>query len=81
MAVLAAWLDAFFEQHKGARRLTLLWIIALVTWATLIVFTSLEQITAPVAAAYGSLVGLVTVVTGLYVNLRAQDDRSKRDAD
>ena len=68
-------LDAFFERHKGARRLALLWAMALITYATHAVFSNLGAVTAPVASAYGIVVGLLSAVIGLYTALRAQDDR------
>ena len=69
------WLDSFFEQHKGARRLALLWAMALITYATHAVFSDLGAVTAPVASAYGVVVGLLSAVIGFYQYLRAQDDR------
>ena len=69
-------LDSFFEKHKGARRLSLLWAMSLITYATHAMFSDISAITAPSAAAYGTVTGLLSVVVvGLYQWSRAQDDQ------
>ena len=67
-------LDSFFEQHKGARRLALLWAMALITYATHAVFSGLSAVTAPVASAYGVVVGLLSAVIAFYQWSRAKDE-------
>ena len=77
--MIARTLDAFFERHKGARRLALLWAMALITYATHAVFSDLGAVTAPVASTYGIVVGLLSAVIAFYQWSRAQDDLACRD--
>lgn len=68
-------LDSFFERHKGARRIALVWALALITYVTHAVFSDLGAVTAPVASAYGITVGVLSAVIGFYQWSRAQDER------
>lgn len=73
-------LDAFFERHKGARRLALVWALILITYATHQMFSDVAAITAPSATAYATLTGLLSAVIGFYQWSRAKDDeRCSRD--
>ena len=67
-------LDSFFEKHKGARRLALLWALALITYATHQVFGDINQITAPAAGAYATVTGLLSAVVAFYQWSRSKDD-------
>lgn len=69
------WLDAFFEKHKGARRIALLWAMALITYATHSLFADVTAITAPAVSAYGIVTGLLTAVIGFYQYSRGLDDK------
>jgi predicted metal-binding membrane protein len=74
---LSRWLDAFFERHKGARRIALLWAMALITYATHQLFADVTAINQPAVAAYGIVTGLLTAVIGFYQWNRARDEDVK----
>ena len=68
------WLDSFFERHKGARRLLLLWAMVLITYATHAMFSDVTQITGPSVTAYATVTGLLSAVVGFYQWSRARDE-------
>lgn len=74
-------LDRFFNQHKGMRRLLLVWVCWLITVVVLRVtdIEALPHVTAPVATVVTAVLGLLTVVIGLYQTTRAKEDRDVRD--
>lgn len=65
------WLD----RYRVIRRLAIGWVMWLITFSTLQVFTNLEMVTAAVAAAYATVVGLLSLVLGLYFRDRFQEDK------
>jgi hypothetical protein len=70
-------LHELFEEYKIVRRILVLWAIVTITWTTVLIFTNLALITAPVAAAYGTNVGLLTTVIAFYQWSRERDARGK----
>ena len=48
------------------------WSMGLITYTTLVVYTGSIEITGPLAAIYGSTVGILSVVTG-YIQKRMSD--------
>jgi len=73
-------INEFVEKKKGVRRLALGWAVALITFASLVLYTSLDQITPAVASVYGITVGILGTVVGIYFRDRHDDDRhSRRD--
>lgn len=61
LKTLAAWIECAIEEHKAVSRLTLAWIVCLITWATFKHFAD-----GGTPAAYASLAGLLTVAVGFY---------------
>lgn len=68
------WLDSLFEKHKGARRLTLLWAIIIITIVTMKVFDDLTLITPAVVSAFGLVVGILATVIAFYQWMRHKDE-------
>lgn len=60
------WFVRLLENHKLVRRLLVLWACLLITVVTFVVFRDLAQVTAPVAAAYSTVVGILSCVLGFY---------------
>ena len=52
--------------------LLMLWSMGLITYTTVVVYTGNIEISAPLAAIYGSTVGILSVVTG-YIQKRMSD--------
>lgn len=73
-------LDALFERHKLVRRAALVWACWLISVVVLRVTETeaLPHITGPVATVVGAVIGILTVVVGLYQWLRARDDAAAR---
>lgn len=67
-----SWLD----RYKVFRRLALIWALWLITHATLKCFDNIEHITTPVAACLATVVGILTVVVGLYQGSRHKEDKA-----
>lgn len=63
------------RDHKAIRRIVLAIILALMTWVILQVFDDVTKITAPVAAALSTVVGLLSVPIGFYFRDRAEEDK------
>lgn len=61
------------REHKAIRRGTLLWVLYLVTHATIKVFQNPIAITTPEAAAYATVTALLGVAIGFYNASRNQD--------
>ena len=74
------WIESLFEEHKLVRRLMVLWAIILITIIVLATFDDLSLVTASVAAALASVVGMLSVVIGFYIQSRKLDDERKHDA-
>jgi nicotinamide riboside transporter PnuC len=66
----------FFEKHKGARRLTLLWAILLITQTVTSPPEYIAHATAPGAAIITAVIGILVTVIGFYQWSRAQDDKN-----
>lgn len=71
-------IDEFLEKKKGVRRLALGWAVALITFATGVLYLSLDQITPAVASVYGITVGILGTVVGIYFKDRHDDDVNSR---
>lgn len=68
------WLD----RYKVIRRFTLFWVIVLISFATYMVYSQLELITAAVVTLYGTTTGLLGVVLGYYFKRRFEEDNSDK---
>lgn len=68
-------INEFVEKKKGVRRLALGWAVALITFASVVLYTSLDQITPAVATVYGITVGILGTIVGVYFRDRHEDDR------
>lgn len=66
-------IDNFFNKHRGARRLLLLWAVGLITYATHALFSDISAITAPAKDAYIVVTGLLTIVLAQYQHHRGKD--------
>lgn len=71
-------INEFLEKKKGVRRLALGWAVALITFATGVLYLSLDQITPAVASVYGITVGILGTVVGIYFKDRHDDDVNSR---
>lgn len=70
------WLD----RYRVIRRLAIGWVMWLITYATLQVFAHPETLSGGAAAAYATVVGMLSVVLGVYFHDRFQEDkRGKHD--
>lgn len=70
---LGDWIDRLFNKHKAVRRGLVVWAVWLITVVTLLVFSDLDKLTAPVATALATITALLTVVVGLYQWSRNKD--------
>jgi len=70
---VSLWLTRLFEQYKLVRRLTVMGVFFMIMFVSMILFTNLSNITTPVAAAYGTLCGLLAVVFKFYGDSRDKD--------
>lgn len=68
------WID----RYKVVRRISLAWIVGLITHSTLVIYGNLEAITAAVATVYGITTGLLSVIWGKYFFDRAREDHDKQ---
>lgn len=68
-----------FPNNKFFRRLTLVWVIWLITVVVLLTWLRTPNIPAGTAAALATVVGILTVVIGFYQTSRNKED--KRNAD
>lgn len=75
MTRFGKWIEALFEEHKFVRRTAVLWALLLITFVTYVTFSQLPLLTASVAAALGSVVGILSVVIGFYIKSRQLDDQ------
>jgi zinc transporter ZupT len=57
-----------------------IWAMVLITIIVLATFDDLSLVTASVAAALSSVVGILSVVIGFYIQSRKLDDERKKDA-
>jgi uncharacterized membrane protein len=81
LGVLGRVLDALFEKHKFVRRTLVFWSVALITWATLQMFTDITLINEASATAYTVLVGVLGVVLGFYQWMREKDNEFSKETD
>lgn len=65
------------EEHKFFRRLSLVWCLIIVTYATIAVFSDLCSLTPSGAAAYATVAGLLSVVIGFYTHARSRDSKAE----
>ena len=65
------------ERYKVIRRLTLLWVLALVSYATMKVFG--EKVVA--TEEYLGLLGLLTIATGFYTTWRGKHELKDKHHD
>ena len=73
LETVVGWLDRLFNQHKLVRRIGVIGVFALIAFATIVIFSSLGDISMPVASAYGTLCALLAVVFKFYADSRAGD--------
>lgn len=66
-------LDAFFNKHKGARRLLLLWAMCLISWVVVHVVSKVTEINGHVAAIVIAVIGILATVIGFYQWSRSND--------
>lgn len=69
------WISDLFEKHKLVRRALLVWICWLITVIVLWVLGNPAAVTDPVSRFFIAVVGLFTVVAGLYQYLRGREDK------
>ena len=81
MTKFGEWVECLFEEHKFVRRLLALWAVAMITFVLAVVFKDLTLITASVAAAVSTVVGILSVVINFYIRSRELDDKRKDDGD
>ena len=70
---VSEWLTRLFEEYKLVRRLTIMGVFFMIMFVSLVLFTNLPGVTTPVAAAYGTLCGLLAVVFKFYGDSRDKD--------
>ena len=75
MKKLGEWVECLFEEHKFVRRLLVLWAVCLISFIVVVAFKDLTVITASVAAAVSTVVGLLSVVINFYLRSRELDDK------
>jgi hypothetical protein len=73
------WVESLFEEHKLVRRLVVLWAVGLITFVIYVTFSDLTLLTASVAAAVGTVVGILSVVINFYTRSRELDDVLDRE--
>lgn len=76
MMGLGPRIERLFNRHRLVRRLALLWACWLIT-VTVMRVTAIEAlplVTAPVASVVAAVIGLLSVVIGLYQWSRHKDD-------
>lgn len=71
------FINDLFIKHKFVRRTLVVWSVLLITWVVSVAFTNLDKLTAPVAAALGSVTAMLTVVIGFYQWSRGRDGDSE----
>lgn len=69
------WLCRLANEQKLFRRAALVWACTLITWTVYRTFTAAPVITAGTATALATVVGILTVVVGLYQAQRGREDR------
>ena len=79
MKRIGEWIESLFEEHKLVRRLVVLWALGLITFVICVTFSDLTLLTASVAAAVGTVVGILSVVINFYIRSRELDDIRKDD--
>ena len=65
----------WLNQRLLFRRAALVWACTLITWTVYRVFVYAPAITAGTATALGAVIGVLTVVVGLYQSQRSREDR------
>lgn len=73
--VPAAVVSNIVENHKGVRRLLVVWAAALISWVSWMVFKNPKTITTDEAVAYATNVGILATVLGLYQLGRGREER------
>lgn len=75
------WFGAFFEKYKGARRLSLLWAIVLITFVINRITQPeiLKSLTAQHVALATLIVGILATVVGFYHKSRAEQDKDDQE--
>ena len=76
MRTIGEWVERLFEEHKLVRRVLVFWALGLITFVILVSFNDLTLLTASVAAAVGTVVGILSVVIGFYIRSRELDDKN-----
>lgn len=76
MSRFGNWVDKLFEKHKFARRVAIFWIMLLISWCTVVVYSDLSLVNSAIVALYGTTVGMLGTIVGMYMH-----SRNKRDGD
>jgi uncharacterized membrane protein HdeD (DUF308 family) len=73
----------FFNKHKGARRLTLVWACWLISVVVLRVTQPevLDKISAPVASVVAGVIGILATVIAFYQTSRHKEENKNADLD
>jgi hypothetical protein len=72
---VGVFINALFEKYKFARRSALYWAMGLITYSVLRFFDLIEKVGAPQASVIVAIIGLLSVVIGLYNKHRSQDEQ------
>ena len=73
------YIECLFEEHKFVRRLLVLWAVVMITFILAVVFKDVTLITASVAAAVSTVVGILSVVINFYLRSRELDDKREHN--
>lgn len=65
MQKIGDWFDRLFNQHMFVRRMSVVWAICLITWAT-VTALSMEEVNEHVASIVKTISLLLTPVIALY---------------
>jgi len=67
----------FLDRYKVFRRLSLIWVLCLITWTTYRVFTSPPDIPTGTATVFGTVIGMLATVVGFYKWERFKEDGNR----
>lgn len=75
MSSLSRWIKNQIEYNKLVRRIMVLWALVLSTYATFVVYNSLELVDGGVATAYSATLALLATVSKFYFDSRKIEDK------
>lgn len=73
MTRLLDWFNRQLEYNKLVRRIMVVWALSLSTYATVMIYTNLVLITAPVATVYTATLALLGTVSKFYFDSRDRE--------